>query len=743
MKLKKPSFDKVSIITISMIFFAIAGLIVLYISNIGNEILETTRLGVEETGVQMASEIQRSIKESEDNLELLSEYAAGSEINFDNAVEFLNEQSKVSDFENIYYINLDGKGISSENIVYDFSLNKTYQKTLENDFFIEEPHLSKISGDIVFDVAVPVVSDDGEITGVLLSEVLINDLYEILDSAATSGWVFLVDYDLNILFTTSVGHSDYSFIPYEDMKTMGLKNSENALENAMNGVNGSFSYTAVYDDVKTPKILVYSPIENTQWILAMSLEEDVVNVAFGTAINEITYISIIVLIITAIFVCYIWVYRVYSLRSLEKTAYYDPLTKLPNLTKLKKDMEEILTNNMDKSYAVVKIDIENFKAINEMFGFEVGNRVLQAFKSIRETVNEDSLVISRTGVDEFILFSGNGFLDDMETRTELYESYYTTLIPELGKYQISFKYGRYHIPKGEVNVDDIINKLNLAHRISKENKGVKIYDYDESYTKKILEEAELTSKMNDALLNNEFEIYLQPKFSLRTDTLIGAEALVRWKEESGNMIYPNSFIPLFEKNGFIVDLDKYILDNVCLLIKKWFAEGLKPISVAVNCSRLNLNDKNFVQTITKIVDEHQIPHNLIEIELTETTTIENESSVDKLFYDLRANGFKISIDDFGAGYSSLSLLKNLKVDTLKMDRSFFTGKEEAVRGEYVVEGFVKVAHNLDMYVVAEGIETEEQIQTLKRINCDAVQGYYYARPMPISDFEEKYKNHMQ
>ncbi len=737
MILKRLNFSKLSIIVITVIFLAIAALVVLYSITVDDEILEVTRQKMQDIGVQMGIEIERSINESEDDLSLLAEYAANADINLDNAVDFFNTQSQAEEFDSLFYIDMHGHGVSADNITYDFSQNEEFTNTLNSDFFITQPHISLETGDYVFDVAVPIIKD-GEVNGVLLSEVHINDLYELMDSTAQGGWIFLIDYDLNIFFTTSLGHTDDKAVPSNDIETLGMDNVTAALDNVKNHNSGSFTYVANYGSGNTQKILVYSPIEMTNWILAISIEENAINIDLETALKQITNISMLILLIILFFVVYIWLYRIYTLRSLEKTAYYDSLTELPNLTKLKKDMHNILSNNKNKRYSVVKIDIANFKAINEMFGFDIGNRVLKTFKLIRETVDEPSLIISRTGVDEFILFSGNGFLDDMEKRTNMYESFYQKLIPEIGKYQISFKYGRYHIALGDTNVDDIINKLNLAHRMSKDNKDTIIYDYDENHTRKLLEEAELTSKMNDALSNHEFEVYLQPKFSLTDESIIGAEALVRWKEKDGNMIYPNSFIPLFEKNGFIVELDKYVLDNVCSTISKWIKSGIKPVPISVNCSRLNLNDPNFVKNITKIVGAHNIPHGYIEIELTETITIENEEIMDELFADLRNNGFKISIDDFGAGYSSLGLLKNLKVDTLKMDRSFFTGIKESIRGEHVVDGFIKLAHNLEMYVVAEGIEVKEQIDVLRRLNCNAVQGFYYAKPMPIHEFEEKY-----
>ncbi len=741
METRKMERDKLLIIVLTVLFLLTACVIAYYAITVDDEIFEVTREKMEENSVSMGLEIEKSINESEEDLRLLAEYAMSADIDFDNAVEFLCSQSQVEEFEKLYYIDYNAQGISTDGDRYDFSDNRTFLDAMRNEFYIEAPHISQETGSIVFDIAVP-VSKNGIITGALLSEIAINDLYEIMDDTVTGGWIFLVDYDLDIFFTSSLGHADFDSVPPSDIEALGVENVEKGVVEAENGNSGSFAYVANYGSGNTKKILSYAPIKNTDWVIVIAIEESAINIDLETAVNHITNICIVIWIIISIFVAHIWTYRHFSIRSIEKSKYYDKLTDLPNLAKVKKDMKDVLKKNKEEKYSVVKIDVENFKAINEMFGYEIGNQVLQAFKQIRETVHEPSLLIARIGVDEFLLFAGNGFLDNLEERTSIYESYYHKFIPKLANYEIRFKYGRYHIPIGNIDVDDIMNKVNLAHRIAKESKDLLIYDYDEIYSQKLLKEAEITSKMHDALRNHEFEVYLQPKFNLDEGLLIGAEALVRWREKNGNLVFPNEFIPLFERNGFIVELDRYVLKCVCSTIRKWFEEGRKPITISVNCSRCNLLHKNFVSEIGSIVDLYSVPHEYIEIELTETITIENKVIIADLFAELKDAGFKISIDDFGAGYSSLSLLKNLKADTLKMDRSFFNEKDEIVRAEYVVDGFVKLSHNLDMYVVAEGIETEEQIEALKKLSCDAVQGYYYSKPIPIFEFEEKYKEYM-
>ncbi len=700
---------------------------------IDEEIYNSARTEVEEISERIQMRLADEIDESKDDLFLLADNIEETNITSETAVAYFEKQSQVSEFENIYYISLDGIGISVKNGRVDFENNETFNSALQNESLIEAPLISADSGQSIMNIAVPIMNED-EVEAVLFAEYSLEEVYEDIEGIISgNGYAFIVDSNGDMVYnTSSKGTEDLAMDLYTSPIMGEIKND---LADEKSG-NLYFQVDSI------EQIAVYSPVEATTWSVVVTVSSDAINQELRTSINLIIVVSMIVVFLLILFTAYAGYSKISSLKSIEKSAYYDPLTKLPNLTKIKKDMRAILEKNKDKKYSVIKIDVENFKAVNEMFGFDIGNRVLRAFKTIRETVDEPTLMIARIGVDEFLLFSGNGFLDDMEKRTNTYESYYKELIPELGDYRISFKYGRYHIAKGEIDVDDIVTKVNMAHRISKDRKGLIIYDYNDSYKQEIVEIAEITNKMKTALDNDEFQLYLQPKFSVVDNSIVGAEALVRWVEPNGNCIFPDKFIPLFEKNGFIVEMDAYMLEATCAVIKKWRDTGFGHIPISVNCSRLNLNNPSFVQEFAEIVDRYEIPHQYIEMELTESAMIENEEVIEYLFAELDKFGFRISIDDFGSGYSSLGLLKNLRADTLKLDRSFFINNKDLVRGDLVVDGIIKLAQSLNMYVVAEGIEEKTQVKFLKQIGCDAVQGYYYAKPMSILEFEEKYRGMM-
>ncbi len=703
-------------------------------SNTDDAVINATLSEMDQIGVQIELLLEDIIEEGRDDLLLMAKYAANNNVSFDELGTFLKSQSQSEEFDTLYYIDLDGNGYSLDGTPYDFSDNESYKHALQNEFIVADPLMSYETDEMVFNFAVPVVVEN-EVIAVLFSDAFMTDFLKSVElKTEGTGDIFIIDHDLNLVFSTSENHVGTSFIPEGDASELGLQNISQAQSNFLLGNNGGFSYNYYGTD----KVMVYFPIENTDWALAINVEVDGINATLTTAIEMFKLVSSVVYWIIIAMVFYISIANTRSEIKLKKTAYYDTLTGLPNLAKLKLDVTETLCQNENKKYSLIFFDIDNFKAINEMFGRDMGDNVLNAIKPFFESFNEPSLMIARIHGDRFAIFAGNGFLDDIRFLESFVDDYVSKNLPKMVGYGAIFKIGRYHIAPGETDFEDIIAKAGLAHARAKSTKGELFFDYDETFTQNLLTVAEITSKMKSALDNNEFKVYLQPKFSTTGNILVGAEALVRWVEDTGNMIYPNDFIPLFERNGFIVELDKYVLENVCMTISKWIDEGFGQFTISVNCSRLNLKNPLFVDGIIAIADKYNVPHECIEIELTESATILNQDTIEQLFKDLRKNGFKISIDDFGAGYSSLGMLKNLYVDTLKMDRSFFTGVKNAQRDNMLIDSIIKMSHSLGMYVVAEGIETEEQVELLKNMNCDAIQGYVYAKPMPINEFEEQY-----
>lgn len=248
----------------------------------------------------------------------------------------------------------------------------------------------------------------------------------------------------------------------------------------------------------------------------------------------------------------------------------------------------------------------------------------------------------------------------------------------------------------------------------------------------------LEKDFEEGIAKNEFKIFLQPKFDIKTEQILGAEALIR-REKNGKLIMPNEFIPEYEKTGLITKLDMFVFESVCKKLKEWKDNGYKLIPIAINESRRQLYNDNHVKELEETVKKYKVNPNLIELELTETVVVENIEKAKEAEKKVHSLGFVVSMDDFGVGYSSFYMLKNINIDVLKIDKSFSDEVIESKRGRIILESIIDMAKKLEIKTVAEGIETKEQIEYLKQIGCDMVQGYYYEKPIPIKKFEQKYQ----
>lgn len=247
----------------------------------------------------------------------------------------------------------------------------------------------------------------------------------------------------------------------------------------------------------------------------------------------------------------------------------------------------------------------------------------------------------------------------------------------------------------------------------------------------------LAQKLQEGIKNEEFLIYLQPKFYTKNQELAGAEALIRWKQND-RIVMPNVFIPLLEKYELITTLDTYVFEETCKFLNKWETNHYKIVPISINESRQHLYNENHVQELIQGINKYNVSPNWIELEMTETTVVHNIALAKQAEQNVHKVGFIVSMDDFGTGYSSFSMLKNINIDILKIDKSFFDDILESKRGKIIVESIINMAHRLNTKVVAEGIETNEQVQYLKSIECDMIQGYIYEKPIPVSEFEKKY-----
>ncbi len=725
---------------LTTIIFGFLSFIVIFYSVISFNTIVNNELEVsaKATLVDMANQQQDNVNSQLDNMMYsianIAETLPIIGVSEEEIFTYIEEKKELLNMEAVMISDLNGIVYLDSLIVDDISDTEYFKAAMSGEMFSTEPIYSEISKKEVFIVATPIYVDE-KIDGVLLVEYCTEYLSSIMLTFTDGrGLSLMINSDSEILLNTS--SFDITFDAFKAAKFDNGTTFESIVADFKEGKSGSISYSINGDR----KFGEYRPIDINDWIIFFEISEESLadsadNISFSMIIT-----STLILIVAFLTVVYVVVSKNNSAKVLEKAAYYDELTDIPNLLRFKMLVAEAIKKDPSGEFVMVKMDMMNFKAINEVFGFESGDKVIKAIAETGKKVVDKSFIQARVTSDEFIFFAKKELFVNLEESSKGYEQRFKDLLPELDDHRFKFRYGRYYINHKEVDVNDMIQKTNTAHTFAKEDGVSNICDYDEKFTERVLRETEISNKMNRALENEEFKVYLQPKFDVMSEKIVGAEALVRWIEANGNMIFPNDFIPLFERNGFIVDLDMYMLSKVCEKLSSWSCEE-NCIPVSVNFSRLHLNNKNFVLDIKEIVDSYKVNPDCIEIELTESTVMENEKELSVIIRELHEIGFKVSIDDFGSGYSSLGMLKNFKVDTLKLDRSFFikiADEDEHSRGNIVVENIVRLADSLGMKTVAEGIEEIEQVEFLRKINCDAAQGYFYARPLPADEFESLY-----
>lgn len=387
--------------------------------------------------------------------------------------------------------------------------------------------------------------------------------------------------------------------------------------------------------------------------------------------------------------------------------------------------------------AFQRLDFVNFKYINDVFGYSYGDSILCRYtKCLMDTLREGEFV-GRIVADQFVVLRRHKDKKELiELQEQAERAFFATeqLLPERYAIVIASGFCCVEDVVEQLDAQAMINRATYAQKTIKANPTRHFAFYNEAIREKLIEENRIKSRVEMALEKREFVVYYQPKVSPEDGQIQGAEALVRWRLPDGRILAPGMFVPVLERNQMIKELDQYVFEEVCRQMGERIRTGKPIVPVSVNVSKLRLYTLDFVDTYTQLKEENHISDGYLEIEFTETVAFENLNYMMKIMNDLHENGFRCSMDDFGKGYSSLGMLKSLPIDTVKLDASFFQEGGDLEKERVIVTSVLTLIRQLHMKVVAEGIEEQEQVEFLRDIGCDYIQGYYFYRPMPEPDF---------
>ena len=585
-------------------------------------------------------------------------------------------------------------------------------------------------------IAVPAYKN-GEIAGVLFATMKNEVIEDIWENSILAGYglVNIIDrkgeFVLKSTSPIALPNIENIFDTPEPMKPFEIRQM---LDTMAAGQTGYFE-KGIFDGIR---LISYVPLGLNDWYVFYAVPENMVYV--GTR-NIILVACAVILTSIVMFTAFALLIRQSNNRNrekLEQIAFIDPVTGKPNYRKFLMDAENILENRGTKKYSVWYGDIIGFKYINDLFGRETADLLLRKWAELITADMPGDEAYARVNADVFVSLRVCHAKEDVIRRCDRSFKIISRFSRDmLNGYELQHCVGVYMIDRNSagLGIEDMVYRANVAQKSIKGTE--KFYAiYNDDMREERLWETSVYSKMEAALANGEFQLYLQPKVDIQNgNQIMGAEALVRWVSPEGGIIPPSRFIPLFEKNRFIVKLDRYLFDVACMRYRQAILdEGRKPIVFSVNVSRIGILQPDFLNYYIRIKQKYHIPDGCIELEFTESLAFENSRLLQSILLALQANGFLCSMDDFGSGYSSLNVLKSLSVDIIKLDGLFFRQEGNSVKALELVRHVIAMAKAFEMKTVAEGIETEELVARLREMGCNAVQGYYFSKPLPYDDF---------
>ena len=739
-KLTKQLFRITAITIIGCILLSCLGFgILIYIMRSYHHI-EHTKMQVETSEYKV-----RLLKQMDKNLQILTTLAKAYEVSTITSEPARLEKNLIAtnsanDFVSMLYMRKEGTGIMNtpgfgtwDDITlkdcHPFSV-EAIQTALNGENAISKMFDSKVYNGKLFVYAVPVYHD-GEIVGALAASDTLDIFTDIANRKTVmdgAGYVHLLNTKGEFLV-----RSENTFV-HEDLETIydGSILSEKTKEKTRAAFSAGESVAGEFSHENEKCHFYLKPLDINGWYLFC------VNRVWDSSWfvgNILTVFAVIVVLFVVLVNVLLYAgYHAFrkNTKSLLQIAYRDPLTGAENTIRFDQNFQQAL--NVKKPYSTVALNVHNFKGINDLFGKERGDLVLCYLKKIIESYLKEGEFFCRDTADMFYILM-------MDTDESAITQRLRTLIDRVSVDALSYNAYSYDLSLyAGVAIGEDREKALIAMQSIQHTHHTDIAFYNHIMHDVVRRKNSIESQMYPALQNKEFKLFLQPKFDLKNDELIGAEALVRWQNPDGSYRYPGEFIPLFDKNGFCLKLDMYMIEQACEQIRAWIDAGITPIPISVNQSKLLFSDLKYPHNLMQILNRYQIPASLITLEILESIAVNNTGFINHQIDVLHNMGFRISMDDFGSGYSSLNMLYQINIDELKLDRNFLrkVSKEDEKRRQIILEQIISFAQRLDIATVAEGIETQDDKEFVLKLNCDFGQGYFYDKPIDANEFTQRY-----
>lgn len=735
------------VVVISILLFLGGGFITSSLGRVQKDTMTTQMISEAE---EYKANVLRKIKMDQQTLQTLASFFRFSNtismIDTDAFANGLYESNRHNSFIQMGYFTEDGDGIR---VTVDREIKKNVRvEDLEEELQASigeawqgESAVSRVyedarTGEKVFSYAVPVYQGD-EITGVLTAKDSIEAFEDILDDKTAMngyGYVHMIGKEGKFLIRSKnkvVNRRVESIFDGNYITEAEKEKIREAIDND-ESVFSKFRYQG------TAYQIYLNPIGLNGWYLFCVDTMQGVNAPIYQMINVTRAIFIGVLCLSVFLLIYGYRMLRKNHKQLIELAYYDSLTGAYNTVRFMQEMKDALSG--PEKYSVCVLNIHQFKFINEIFGRAQGDKLLCHISQVlKESVNLGEYFCRDTGDFFWMILKGQNEEAIRERLYEMMEKISRFSLSQHHNYQIMIYCG-VAVRRDDSSAEMMMTHAMFALQTAKGTDRNNVWFYDVELHKQETLQNYIESHMHQALKDKEFRMFLQPKMDMRTGELAGAEALVRWIPKDGTIIYPNQFIPLFESNGFCSSLDMYMVENVCRKIREWIDAGITPVPISVNQSKILFYEEDYVENLCAVLERYRIPGDLITLEILEGLAAGNIDELNEKIDQLKEKGFRISMDDFGSGYSSFNTLGKLHIDELKMDRVFLsaiTGKEDE-RQEIIMAQVVDLAKKLRISTVAEGVETKENETLIRTLGCGYGQGYYYSRPIDEDEFDRKY-----